>query len=134
MAHNHHAGGSGGGGFSRQTNFNANEARVLWENGLVPPPWHLPHGWHVSAAGYTVPPLPEGDALDDLIGWRWQMRPPSELDLSENAPRRSIWLPRLQREWQEEMGEFAGPYASRYILVGRRAYWQNRDIDDVLWE
>jgi hypothetical protein len=52
-------------------NFNAGEARVLWENGiLVPPSWHLPHGWHVSVAGYAVPPLPEGNALDDLIGRR----------------------------------------------------------------
>jgi hypothetical protein len=42
MAHNHHAGESRGSGFSHPTNFNANEARVLWENGiLIPPSWHL---------------------------------------------------------------------------------------------
>jgi hypothetical protein len=71
MVHNHNARGSGGDGFSRQMNFNTGEARVLWENGiLVPPSWHLPHGWHVSVAGYAIPPLPEGDALDDLIGRR----------------------------------------------------------------
>jgi hypothetical protein len=36
-------------------NFNAEEATVLWENGiLVSPAWHLSHGWHVSVAGYAV--------------------------------------------------------------------------------
>jgi hypothetical protein len=135
MAHNHHADESGGGDFSRPTNFNADEARVLWENDiLVPPSWHLPHEWHVSAGGYAVPPLPEGDVLDDLIGRRWQMLPPSEWDLPENMPCRIICLPRLQREQQEELGEFARPYTGRYNIVGRRVYWQNWDVDDVLRE
>jgi hypothetical protein len=54
-----HNGGSGGGGFVHPTNFTEAEARALWENAiLVPPAWHLPHGWHVSAAGYAVPPIP----------------------------------------------------------------------------
>jgi hypothetical protein len=45
MVHNHEAGGSGGDNFSRPMNFNADEARVLWENGiLVLPSWHVPHG------------------------------------------------------------------------------------------
>jgi hypothetical protein len=58
MAHNV---GSGSGGFVRPTNFTEAEAWVLWENTiLVPPAWHLPHGWHVSVAGYAVPPIPEG--------------------------------------------------------------------------
>jgi hypothetical protein len=43
-------------------------------------------------------------------------------------------VPRLQRERQEELDEFAGPYVGRYNVVGRRAWWQNRDIDDVLQE
>jgi hypothetical protein len=61
---------------------------VLWENGiLAPPSWHLPHWWHISAVGYAIPPLPEGDMLDDLIGQRWQMLPLPERDLPENAPR-----------------------------------------------
>jgi hypothetical protein len=50
-----YAGGSGSGSFTRPTNFTKAEVRVLSENGiLVPSAWHLPHGWHVSAAGYTV--------------------------------------------------------------------------------
>jgi hypothetical protein len=52
MAHNDHAGGSGGSGYYRPMNFNADEAAVLWENNiLVPLAWHLPHEWHISAAG-----------------------------------------------------------------------------------
>jgi hypothetical protein len=67
-----HAGGSGSDDFTRLTNFTEAEARVLWENGiLVPPAWHLPHEWHVSVAGYVVPPIPEGAELEDLIGQRW---------------------------------------------------------------
>jgi hypothetical protein len=66
-----HAGRSGSGGFFRPANFTEAEARVLWENAiLVPPAWHLPHRWHVSAAGYVVPPISEGAKLDDLIGRR----------------------------------------------------------------
>jgi hypothetical protein len=123
MAHNHHAGGSGGGGFSHPTNFNADEARALWENGiLVPPSWYLPHEWHVSAVGYAILPLSEGGMLDDLIGRRWQMLPPSEWDLPENAPCRGICLSCLQREQQEELGEFAGPYAGRYNIIGPCVY------------
>jgi hypothetical protein len=86
-----HASGSGKGGFSRPTNFTEAEARVLWENAiLVPPSLHLPHRWHVSAAAYVVPPIPEGATLDDLIGRRWQMLPLHEPNLPENAPRHGI--------------------------------------------
>jgi hypothetical protein len=71
MAQNDQAGGSRGGDYYCPMNFNAEEATVLWENGiLVPLAWHLPHGWHVSADGYAIPPLPEGDALDDMIDQR----------------------------------------------------------------
>jgi hypothetical protein len=130
-----HKGGSRSGGFVRPMNITEAEARVLSENAiLVPPAWHLPHGWNVSAAGYAVPPIPEGAELEALIGRRWQMLPMHEQELPENAPRRGIWLPRLQRERQAELCVFAGPYIDRYNVVGRRAWWQNRDVDDVLRE
>jgi hypothetical protein len=116
-------------------NFNADEAIVMWENGiLVPSAWHLPHGWHISAAGYGVPPLLEGDMLDDIIDQLRHLLLPVQRNLPENAPRHSIWLPHLQRELQEELGKFVGPYAGRYNLAGRRDYWRNRDVDDVLRE
>jgi hypothetical protein len=68
MAHN---GGSGSGGFIRLTNFIEAEARILLENAiLVPPAWHLPHGWPMSTAGYVVPPILEGAEIDNLIGRR----------------------------------------------------------------
>jgi hypothetical protein len=60
-----HKGGRGSGGSVRPTNFTEAEARILWENAiLVPPAWHLPHRWNVSAAGYTVPSVPEGAELE----------------------------------------------------------------------
>jgi hypothetical protein len=96
MAHYDQAGGSRGSGYYRPMNFNADEATVLWENViLVSLAWHLPHGWHVLAAGYAVPPLPKGDALDDIIDQRRQLLPSVQRNLPENAPRRSIWLLRL---------------------------------------
>jgi hypothetical protein len=45
------------------------EVRVLWENViLVPPVWHLQHGWNVSAAGYAVPSIP---GFYNLLNFRW---------------------------------------------------------------
>jgi hypothetical protein len=44
---------TGSGGFVRPTNFTEAEARVLWKNAiLVPPAWHLPHGWNVLGLGF----------------------------------------------------------------------------------
>jgi hypothetical protein len=57
-----------------------------------------------------------------------------ERELPKNAPRQGIWLSRLQRERQAELGEFAGPHIGRYNVVGQRVWWQNWDIDDVLRE
>jgi hypothetical protein len=88
----------------------------------------------VSAAGYAVPPIPEGTELEALIGRHWQMLPIHERELPENMPRHGIWLPRLQRERQAELNEFTGPYVGMYNIVGRRAWWQNQDVDDVLRE
>jgi hypothetical protein len=62
------------------------------------------------------------------------MLPMHERELPENTPSRGIWLSRLQRERQEELGEFAGPYVGRYNVIGRRAWWANRDVDAVLRE
>jgi hypothetical protein len=88
----------------------------------------------VSAGGYTIPPIPGGTELEALIGRRWQMLPIHERELPENVPRPGIWLPRLQRERQDELAEFVGPYVGRYNIVDRRFWWQNWDADDVLWE
>jgi hypothetical protein len=85
-------------------------------------------------AGYAVPPIPEGAELKALIGRRWQMLLVHERELPENAPRRGIWLLRLQREWHAELGEFADPHVGRYNVVGWRVWWQNWEVDDVLRE
>jgi hypothetical protein len=60
MAHNYEASGShGGGGYTWPANLNTEEAQILADNNiLVPLAWHLSHGWHVSAGGYTVAHIP----------------------------------------------------------------------------
>jgi hypothetical protein len=51
MAHNDQASGSrGGSGYTRLTNLNSMEAQILADNNiLIPPAWHLLHGWNMSA-------------------------------------------------------------------------------------
>jgi hypothetical protein len=53
-------------------------ARDLDNNVLTPSAWHLPHGWHMSASGYIVAPIPlEGSLLDEYIEQRWKALPPA---------------------------------------------------------
>jgi hypothetical protein len=125
MAHNYQTSGSrGGSGYMRPTNLNADEAQILTDNNiLVPPEWHLPHCWHVSADGYAVAPIPpKGPLLDDLIEQRWEALTPSPCDLPEWAPTRTISLPILQSEREIELGRYFGPYHGRYNVTGQRAY------------
>jgi hypothetical protein len=136
MAHNDQASGSrGGGGYARPTNLNNEEAQILADNNiLVPPLWHLPHGWHVSIGRYTIAPiLPEGPLLDDHIEHRWKALPPAQRDLPEWAPTR-VWLPILQNKRELKIARFFGPHHGRYNMTDRRAYWRTRDIDTVLRE
>jgi hypothetical protein len=77
-------------------------------------------------SGYAVPPIPKGAELQSLIGRRWQMLLMHERELLEHTPRNGIWLPRLQRERQAELGEFAGPHVGRYNVVGWRVWWRRR--------
>jgi hypothetical protein len=76
MAHNDQASASRG-GYTRPTNLNNDEAKILADNHiLVSPAWHLPHGWHVSGGGYAVAPIPlEGPLLDEYIEQRWEALP-----------------------------------------------------------
>jgi hypothetical protein len=69
MEHNHEANDSGTGiGEDRWHNFTLDEAEVLFHARLlVPPEYKLPHGWHLSDAGDTVSPAPEGEELRALI-------------------------------------------------------------------
>jgi hypothetical protein len=60
MVHNDQAGVSHDGDYPRPTNLNTDEAKILAENNiLVPPAWHLPHDWNVSADGYAIAPIPQ---------------------------------------------------------------------------
>jgi hypothetical protein len=95
MANSYEASGSHGsrddGGYARLMNLNSEEAQILANNILVPPAWHLTHGWHVSVGGYAVAPIPpEGPLLDDYIEQRWEALPPAQRDLPEWAPTRTI--------------------------------------------
>jgi hypothetical protein len=57
MAHNHEAGGSSI-SEDKPHNLNLYEAEVFYRTRmLVPLKYRLPHGWHLSNAGYVVPPL-----------------------------------------------------------------------------
>jgi hypothetical protein len=68
MAHNSEASGSCGGGYTRPTNLNSEEAQILADNNIIVPlAWHLPDGWHMSAVA-TIPL--KGPLLDDYIDQR----------------------------------------------------------------
>jgi hypothetical protein len=68
MSYNYEADGRGGGG-ERSRQFNLDEADVLYRHYIpVPMEYHLPLGWHLSAAGYAVSsPPPDGPELRSLI-------------------------------------------------------------------
>ena len=44
------------------------------------PDHRLPHGWNISAAGYAVPPIPEGDSLRAYINQRRRQLTPAQVD------------------------------------------------------
>jgi hypothetical protein len=106
------------------TNLNSKEAQILTENNiLIPPVWHLPHGWNVSTGGYAVSPITsEGPLLDDYIEQCWEVLPPVQRDLPEWAPTRAVWLPILENERELELARYYGPYHNRYNVSSRRAY------------
>ena len=70
MAHNYEAGGSGT-GEQRSRQLSLDEADVFfWQRISVPLEFKLPHGWHLSHAGYAVPPPPTGAELRSHIDER----------------------------------------------------------------
>jgi hypothetical protein len=63
MTHNAEAGGSGGRGRLRSLQLSYDEADVLsWQHIPVPLQFKLPHGWHLSNAGYAAATAWTGDA------------------------------------------------------------------------
>jgi hypothetical protein len=72
MVHNYEASESRGGGYTRPTKLNSKEMQILADNNiLVPPAWHLPHGWHMYAGGYIVGPIPpKGPLLNEYTKQR----------------------------------------------------------------
>jgi hypothetical protein len=79
-------------------NFNADEASILTENNiLVPPGWHLTHGWNISAGGYTMPPNPaEEPSLDAYIEHRRKALPLEQRGHLDWAANSVLWLPLFQ--------------------------------------
>jgi hypothetical protein len=137
----HEAGGSSARGAKirraapRPQSLNPDEATILAEARLlVPPYWHLPAGWRVSAAGYAIPPVPEKD--EDLRGYirrrraaltPWDRANP---DWGEDS---ALWRPRFEMERLDELANQYGMYAGgRYNQIGRQSFWAGKDVDTVL--
>ncbi|KAK1678753.1 hypothetical protein QYE76_039601 [Lolium multiflorum] len=137
----HEAGGSSARGAKirraapRPQSLNPDEATILAEARLlVPPYWHLPAGWRVSAAGYAIPPVPEKD--EDLRGYirrrraaltPWDRANP---DWGEDS---ALWRPRFEMERLDELANQYGMYAGgRYNQLGRQSFWAGKDVDTVL--
>jgi hypothetical protein len=127
----HEAGGSSARGAKirraapRPQSLNPDEATILAEARLlVPPYWHLPAGWRVSAAGYAIPPVPEKD--EDLRGYirrrraaltPWDRANP---DWGEDS---ALWRPRFEMERLDELANEYGMYAGgRYNQIGRQSF------------
>jgi hypothetical protein len=97
--------------------------------------WHLSHGWHMSAGGYAIAPIPpEGPLLDEYIKKWWEDLPPAQRGQPEWAPTRAIRLPILESERELQLGQYYGPYNGRYNMSGRRAYQRRCNIDTMLRE
>lgn len=126
MAHNAEAGGSGVGGTLRSLQLTYDEADVLyWQRIPVPLQFKLPHGWHLSNAGYAVPsPPPPGPETRALIAERRAHMAPAERSLPENAQNSPAWPWWFQDERDIELARSAG----RFNRVGRWAWWQGCDV------
>ena len=132
MAHNYEAGGSGT-GEQRSRQLSLDEADVFfWQRIPVPLEFKLPHGWHLSHAGYAVPPPPNGAEMRSLIEERRARMSPAERRLPKNAPTSPRWRERFEDERSVEITRLAGPGTGRYNTAARRAWWHGRDVDATL--
>lgn len=80
MARNEDGGRSGAG--ARKTCLRMAEAAFFYRHRIpVPPGLRLPSGsgWAMSAMGYAVPPVPQGDRLQELIRLRRLQLTPEQL-------------------------------------------------------
>jgi hypothetical protein len=129
MVHNNQATESrGGGGYTRPTNLNSEEAKILADNSiLVLPAWHLPHGWHVLADGYAVATIPPEVPLVDSAA-------AGATRLARVGADARHMAPIMQNERELELGRYYGPYNGQYNVSGRRVYWRWHDINTVLRE
>jgi hypothetical protein len=118
MAHNDEAGDSSG---LRSLQLSLDEADVLyWPRILVPLQFKLPHDWHLSNAGYAVPPLIAERRLHIL---------PVERSQPGNAQNNPTWLWRFQDEHNIELARSARRDAGRFNHIGRQTRWHGRDVD-----
>jgi hypothetical protein len=77
----------------RSLQLSYDEADVLyWKRISVEVEYKLPHGWHVSNAGFGVPPSPpEGPQMRDLIRERLNLLTLTERNLPTNALDDPMW-------------------------------------------
>jgi hypothetical protein len=123
MTHNGEAGGSG-------------LQLMYWQSIPVPLQFKLPHGWHLSNTGYVEPSLPLvlGPKRRALIAKRRAHMSPAERSQPASAQNNPTWPRRFQEKRDNELARLAGSDASRFNRVGRRDWWQGRDVDTTLAE
>jgi hypothetical protein len=130
MAHNVKAGGNG----LWSLQLSLDEADVLsWQCIPVPLEFKLPHGWHLSNVSYAVPPPlgPEMCALIDERRPHMTLAERSHPSIAQNSP---AWPWRFQKERDIKLARSAGRGPGRFNRIGRRGWWQGRDVDVTLAE
>jgi hypothetical protein len=85
----------------------------------VPVQYKLAHGWHISIAGFTVPPA--GPELRALITEQWKHMTLSERNLPSNALHSPVWPRRFEEERAIELARAGGRTNGRFNNVSHRS-------------
>jgi hypothetical protein len=133
MAHNDEAGGSDD-DVLRSLQLSLDEPDVLyWQRIPMPVQFKLPHGWHISNAGFAVPPSPPaGPHVQALARERRNQMMPAKRKLPANTLGSPNWPQRFEDERVVKVARAAGRSRGRFNTVGRRAWWDGREVNATL--
>ena len=117
MANKYEAGGE------RSRTFNLDEADVLYRNHIpVLPEYRLPHGWHMLAAGYAMPPPPsDGLELRFLIEERRAQMTATKCSQLEWASVSPDWQHVFREERDIEVARSSSPSVGGVNRIGQQA-------------